>query len=94
VGLRLFYALLARNCVHCIAFTAFRRARGVHSKVKDFWRQFHQEPAILGDGTEAHKTALMCVNAVESKYQMLNKCKLLFDLVVQWQQHFKPFIAH
>ena len=24
----------------------------------------------------------MCVDAVESKYQLLNKCKLLFDLVI------------
>jgi hypothetical protein len=29
----------------------------------------------------------MCVDAVESKYQTLNKCKLLFDLLVLQQQH-------
>ena len=33
-----------------------------------------------------HKTVLMCVNAVESNYQLLNKCKLLFDLVL-YHQH-------
>ena len=41
----------------------------------------------MGDGTEAHKTVLMCVDAVKSKYQLLYKCKLLFDLVVHQQQH-------
>ena len=44
-------------------------------------------PPFCADGTEAHKTALMCVDAVESKYQLFNKCKLLFDLVVHQQQH-------
>ena len=39
------------------------------------------------DGTKVHKTALMCVDTVESNYEMLNKCKQLLDLVVQQQQH-------
>jgi hypothetical protein len=42
VSLRSFFALLAQNCVRCIAFTKrFQRARGVHSKVENFWHQFH-----------------------------------------------------
>ena len=91
MGLRLFFALLAQNCVHCIALSlslsAFMRARGVHSKVKNFWRRFDRKSTILADGTEAHKIVLMCVDAVESKYQLLNKCNLLFDLVIYQQQH-------
>jgi hypothetical protein len=35
--------------------------------------------------TPFYKTTLMCVNAVESKYQLLNKCKLYFNLVVHQQ---------
>ena len=45
------------------------------------------------DGTKAHKTALMCVDAVESKYQSLNKFKLLFDSIVHHQQHLHWFLA-
>ena len=37
------------------------------------------------DGTKAHKTALMCVDAVKSKCQLLNKFKFSFDLVVHQQ---------
>jgi hypothetical protein len=48
-------------------------------------------PPFWADGTEAHKTTLMCVDVVESKYQLLNKCKLLFDLVVHQQQHLHCF---
>ena len=44
-------------------------------------------PSFWADGTEAHKIALMCVDVIESKYQLLNKCKLLFDLVVRQQHH-------
>ena len=33
-------------------------------------------------GTEAHKTMLICLDTIKSKYQPLNKCKFLFDLVV------------
>ena len=98
MGLRSFFALLVRKCMHCIALTKrFRRARGVHSKVKNFWRQFHWNPAISpfwADGTKAHQTALMCINAIESKYQLLNKCKMLFDLVVHQQQHLHSFWQH
>ena len=43
------------------------------------------------DGAEAHKTALMCVNAIESKYQLLNEYKLFFDLIVHQQQHLHCF---
>ena len=46
------------------------------------------------DATEAHKIALMCVDVVESKYQILDKCKLLFDLVVHHQQHLHCFRQH
>ena len=35
----------------------------------------------------------MCVDTVESKYQFLNKCKLLFNLVVHQQQHLHWFWA-
>ena len=45
-------------------------------------------------GTKAHETALLCVNAVESKYQLLNKCELLFDLVVRQQQHLHCLWQH
>jgi len=42
VGLRSFFTFLAQTCVHCIALTKrFWRARGVHSKVKNFGGQFH-----------------------------------------------------
>jgi hypothetical protein len=30
---------------------------------------------------------LMCIDDVESEHQLLNKCKLSFDLVVYQQQH-------
>jgi hypothetical protein len=33
----------------------------------------------------------MCVDAVKSKYQVLNNCKMLFDLVVHQQQHLHCF---
>ena len=39
-----------------------------------------------------HKTALMCIDAVKSKYQLL-KCKLLFDLVVHQTTTFTLFLA-
>jgi hypothetical protein len=48
-------------------------------------------PSFWVDGTEAHKTALMCVDAVKSNYQLLNKCKLLSNLVVHQQQHLHCF---
>jgi hypothetical protein len=60
-------------------------------KLKTFDTNFTRSPPFWADGTEAHKTALMCVNAVKSKYQLFNKCKLLFDLVVHQQQHLYPF---
>ena len=43
-------------------------------KSKTYWCQFDWKPPFWADGTEAHKTALMFVNAIESKYQLLNKC--------------------
>jgi hypothetical protein len=55
-------------------------------KLKTFGTNFNGSLPFWTDGTEAHKTALMCVDAVESKYQSLNKCKLLFKLVVHQQQ--------
>ena len=51
-------------------------------KSKEFDANFTGSPPFWTDGTEAHENALMCVNTVKSKYQLLNKCKLLFDLVV------------
>jgi hypothetical protein len=56
-------------------------------KSKTFDANFTGSPPIWADGTKTHKTALMCIDAVESKYQTLNKCKILFDLVVLQQQH-------
>jgi hypothetical protein len=53
--------------------------------LKTFGANFIRSPPIWADGTEAHKTTLMCVDAVESKYELLNKCEL-FDLVVHQQQ--------
>ena len=40
------------------------------------------------------KLTLMCIDTVESKYQLLDKCKLLFDLVVHQQQHLHCFWKH
>jgi hypothetical protein len=62
-------------------------------KLKTFDANFTCPP-FWADDTEAHKTTLMCVDAVESKYQLLNKCKLLFDLVVHQQQHLHCFRQH
>jgi hypothetical protein len=64
----------------------------VHSKT--FGAYFSGSPPFWADGTEAHKTALTCVNTVESKYQLLKKCKLLFDVVVRQQQHLHCFRQH
>jgi hypothetical protein len=63
-------------------------------KSKTFGANFTGSPPIWADGTEAHKTALMCINAVESKYQLLNKCKPIFDLVVHQQQYLNCFWQH
>jgi hypothetical protein len=60
-------------------------------KPKTFDVNFTGSLPFWADGTEAHKTALMCVNVVESKYQLLNECQLLFDLVVHQQQHIHYF---
>ena len=51
-------------------------------KSKTFGANFTESPSFWADGTEAHNTTSMCVDTVESKYQLLNKYKLLFDLVV------------
>ena len=51
-------------------------------------------PPFWVDGTKAHKAVLMCVDTVESKYQLLNKCKLLFDLVVHHEQHLHCLWQH
>jgi hypothetical protein len=55
-------------------------------KLTTFGANLSGSPSFCAYGAKVHKTALMCVDAVESKYQMLNKCKLLFDLVVHQQQ--------
>ena len=44
-------------------------------KLKTFGANFTKSPPFWADGTEAHKIASTCVDAVESKYQLLNKCK-------------------
>ena len=51
-------------------------------KSKTFGDNLIGSSPFWADGTEAYKTTLMCVDAVESKCQLLNKCKLLVDLVV------------
>ena len=51
-------------------------------KSKKIGANFMGNLSFSVDGTKVHKTMLMCVNAVEFRYQLLNKCKLLFDLVV------------
>jgi hypothetical protein len=63
-------------------------------KSKTFDANFTRSLPFWADGTEAHKTMLMCVDTVQSKYQLLNKCKLLFDLVVHQQEHFRYFWQH
>jgi hypothetical protein len=60
-------------------------------KSQTFDTSFTGSPPFWADGTEAHKIALMCVDAVEFKYHLLNKCKLLFDLIVHHQQHLHCF---
>ena len=60
-------------------------------KSKTFDANFIGSPSFWADATEAHKIALMCIDVVESKYQLLNKFKLLFDLVVHQQQHLHCF---
>ena len=42
-------------------------------KSKLFGANFSGNPLIWADGTKAHKTVLMCVDTVESSYQLLNK---------------------
>jgi hypothetical protein len=63
-------------------------------KAEAFGANFTGSLPFWTDGTETHKAVLMCVNAVESKYQLLNKCKLLFDLVIHQQQHLHCFWQH
>jgi hypothetical protein len=63
-------------------------------KSKTFCANFIGSPPFWADSTEAHKTALMCVDAVKFKYQLLNTCKLLFDLVVHQQQHLHCLWQH
>jgi hypothetical protein len=63
-------------------------------KLKTFGANFNGNLPFWVDGTKAHKTALMCIDVVESKYQLLNKCKLLFDLVVHQQQQIHCLWQH
>ena len=60
-------------------------------KSKTFDANFTGSPSFWTDDDEAHKTALMCVDAIEPKYELLNKCELLFDSVVHQQQHLHYF---
>ena len=59
-----------------------------------FGANFTGSLPIWADGIEAHKTALICINIIESKYQWLNKCKLLFDLVVHQQQNLQYIVSN
>ena len=63
-------------------------------KSKTFGANFIVILPFWADGTKVHKTALMCVDAVESKYQLLDKCKPLFHLVVHQQQHLHCLWQH
>ena len=63
-------------------------------KLESFGANFTGSPPFWADGTEVHETTLMCINAVESKYQMLNKCRLLYDLVVHQQQQLHCLWQH
>ena len=63
-------------------------------KLKTYDTNFIGSPPFWADGIKVHKIMLMCVDAAESKYQLLNKCKLLFDLVVHQQQHLHRFWQH
>ena len=51
-------------------------------KLETFGANFTGSPPFWVDGIESHETALMCIDAIEFKYQLLNKYKLLSDLVV------------
>jgi hypothetical protein len=55
-------------------------------KVTTFGANLFGSLPLCADGTEAHKITLMCIDAVESKYKLLNKCELLFDFVFHQQQ--------
>ena len=63
-------------------------------KLKTIGANFIGSPPFWADGTKVLKTVLMCVDVVESKDQLLNKCKLLFDLVVHQQQHLHCLWQH
>jgi hypothetical protein len=63
-------------------------------KTKTFGANFTRSLPFWADGTDMHKIALMCIDDVESKYQVLNKCKLLFDLAVRQQQHLHCLWLH
>jgi hypothetical protein len=66
VGLRLFFAFLARNCVRCIALTkAFSSELGVSiENQKNFDANFIGSPSFWADGTEAH---LLMSSEVETR---------------------------
>ena len=78
--------------MHCLALSGKPGVPIVKSKT--FGANFTGSPSFWTDGTEVYKTALMCVDIIESKYQLLNKCKLLFDLGVHHQQHLNCFSQH
>ena len=48
---------------------------------------------MWADGIEAHKTASMCIDTVKSKYQLINKCKLLLELAVHKATTFTSILA-
>ena len=48
---------------------------------------------MWADGIEAHKTASMCIDAVKSKYQLINKCKLLLELAIHKATTFTSILA-
>jgi len=63
-------------------------------KLKSFGANFSGSLPFWVDGTKTHKTTLMCVDDAKFKYQLLNKCKLLFDSVIHQQQHLNCFKQH
>jgi hypothetical protein len=90
MGLRSFFALWAQNRVHCVrsSHLALSGKVGVFIvKSKTFGANFTGSPQFGRMAQKRIKTVLMCVDAIEFKYRLLNEWELLFDSVVHQQQH-------
>jgi hypothetical protein len=73
----MFRTFSTKLCVLHSSHLAFSGELGVSIGVsKSFGVNFSRSPPFWVDDAEAHKTALICVDAVESKYQLLNNCKV------------------